>query len=255
MTARIVRYVAPIMALCALAACKGREDMTEHTETRALSGFTAIDLKGGAELTIAVGKSESVVIRATHDTLTHLRTEVKDHTLFVRRDSEDWSFGRSRNAALTISLPKLTSLELEGGNHVAISGLDGGETRVVVRGATRMEASGKLDRLTIHMQGAGDADFSKLIAQAVEVTVEGVGKVKVNAQQKLAATMNGLGAISYSGHPTDVSTHLNGFGSISQSDEGDAPQADSKKTPPSADDLQPEYEEKKTGAQQSTPVI
>jgi hypothetical protein len=116
-----------------------------------------------------------------------------------------------------------------------------------------MDASGKLDTLIIHMQGAGDADFAKLIAQTVEVTVEGVGKVKVNAQQKLAATMNGLGAIIYSGHPADVSTHLNGFGSISQSDEGQ-PQAVPDASRSHAEDLQPEYETP-TDAQHSTPVI
>ncbi|HEU4654966.1 MAG TPA: head GIN domain-containing protein [Steroidobacteraceae bacterium] len=244
-----------LIALCALSACKGREDTVEQSETRTLEGFNAIDLKGGAELAIDVGKTQSVKVRATHETLSHLRTEVRDHTLIVRRDSDDWSFGRSRGVNLTISVPKLTSVKLEGGNHVMVNGLDGGDVAFEVRGATSIDASGKVESLRIHMQGAGEANFSKLIAQDVDVTVEGVGKVTVNAQEKLAATMNGLGAIRYSGHPADVSTRLNGFGSISQADDGDASPPAAKKPPPNPADLQPEYEEKKTSDENSTEVI
>ena len=239
----------------ALSACKERADTAEQTETRPLSGFTAIDLKGGAELQIQVGKPASVVLRASRETLSHLRTEVKDQTLIVRRDSNDWSFGRSRSVALTITVPKLTAVNLEGGNHVIVHGLDGGDTTFEVRGATSIEASGKLDALKVHMQGAGEAEFGKLIAQSADVKVEGVGKVTVNAQQKLAATMNGLGAIHYIGHPTDVTTNLNGFGSISQSEDDSAVPAASKDARPNAADEQPERDEKKPDTKDSSAVI
>ncbi|HEU4655059.1 MAG TPA: head GIN domain-containing protein [Steroidobacteraceae bacterium] len=244
-----------LIALCALSACKGREEAVEQSETRSLKAFDAIDLKGGAELALEVGRTQSVKVRATHDTLSHLRTEVRDGTLIVRRDSDDWSFGRSRGLNLTISVPKLTSVKLEGGNHVVVNGLDGGDIAFEVRGATSIEASGKVESLRIHMQGAGEANFSKLIAENVDVTVEGVGKVSVNAQQKLAATMNGLGAIRYAGHPADVSTRLNGFGSISQTDEENASPPAAKEPPPNPADLQPEYDEKKTSDENSTEVI
>jgi putative autotransporter adhesin-like protein len=244
-----------LVAVCALSGCKGRDDVVQQTETRSLTGFHAIDLEGGAELAIEVGKKESVIVRASRETLSHLRTEVKDHTLVVRRNSDDWSFGRSKNVNLTISVPTLTSVKLEGGNHAVVHGLNGGEISFEMRGATSIEANGKVDTLKVHMQGAGQADFSKLLAQTAQVRVEGVGKVAVNAQQKLAATMNGLGAINYSGHPAQVSTHLNGFGSISQSDDDNPQPPAAQEAPPNPDALQPEYEEEKPGKKDVSPVI
>jgi preprotein translocase subunit SecD len=244
-----------LCGVCALSACKDREDTAEQTETRPLNGFSAIDLKGGAEIVIEVGKPASVVVRASQETLSHLRTEVKDQTLMVRRDSNDWVFGGSRKLSLTITVPKLTAVNLEGSNHVTVRGLDGGETNFELRGATSIEADGKLNQLKVHMQGAGQADFAKVVAQRAEVKVEGVGKVTVNAQQKLAATMNGLGAIHYSGHPTDVTTNLNGFGSISQSEDGHAAPSSSDEAPANPADEQPEREEKKQDGKDSTAVI
>jgi hypothetical protein len=242
-----------LFGVCALSACKDRDEGAEQTDTRPLSGFSAVDLEGGGELDIQVGKAESVTLRASREALAHLRTEVKDQTLTVRRDSNDWSFGHSRSVNLTITVPSLTALRVEGGNHVTVRGLDGGSTQFDLRGATSIHASGTLDRLKVHMQGAGEADFGKVIAQTVDVKVEGVGKVTVHAQQKLAATMNGLGAIRYIGHPADVTTHLNGFGSISQSDDDDekAP-ADTK---PNAADDRSERDEKKSETNDSTAVI
>jgi len=243
-----------LFGACALSACKDREEGAEQTETRPLSDFSAVDLEGGGELDIQVGKAESVTVRASRETLAHLRTEVKDQTLTVRRDSNDWSFGHSRSVNLTITVPNLTALSVEGGNHVTVRGLDGGNARFDLRGATSIHASGKLDGLKVHMQGAGEADFGKVIAQTVDVKVEGVGKVTVNARQKLAATMNGLGAIRYIGHPTDVTTNLNGFGSISQSDDDDDKSAPPDAKPNAADE-RPQRDEKKSEATDSTAVI
>lgn len=242
-----------LCSVCALSACKDRDDGAEQTETRSLSGFSAIDLKGGSDLDIQVGKAESVTVRASRETLAHLRTEVKDQTLVIRRDSNDWSFGRSRSVNLTITVPNLTALSVEGGNHVTVRGLDGGDTKFDLRGATSIHASGKLDGLKVHMQGAGEADFGKVIAQTADVKVEGVGKVTVNAQQKLAATMNGLGAIHYIGHPTDVTTNLNGFGSISQTDDDDDKSSPDAK--PNAAEDRSERDENKSETKDSTAVI
>jgi hypothetical protein len=246
---------AVLLGVLALSGCKDHDDGAEQTETRPLTGFSAIDLKGGAELDIQVGKAESVTLRASRETLSHLRTEVKDQTLVVRRDSNDWSFGRSRSVNLTITVPKLTAVSLEGGNHVTVKGLDGGNAEFDLRGATSIEATGKLQGLKVHMQGAGEADFGKVVAQTADVKVEGVGKVTVHAQQKLAATMNGLGAIHYIGHPSDVTTNLNGFGSISQSEDEDAKASAPADTKPDADDEQPERDDKKSQKKDSTAVI
>jgi hypothetical protein len=78
-----------------------------------------------------------------------------------------------------------------------------------------------------------------LVANEATVTVDGVGSVIVNPRDSLDATMNGVGAILYTGSPSRVNTRMNGLGTIGQRDpkRPDAP----KKVDPET--LQPEYEE------------
>ena len=68
------------------------------------------------------------------------------------------------------------------------------------------------------MEGAGHADLRNLIANEAKVTVAGVGSVYVHPRDSLDATMNGIGAILYSGSPRDVNTRMNGLGTISKHD-------------------------------------
>lgn len=119
--------------------------------------------------------------------------------------------GRPR-VTVRITLPGLESLKVEGGNDVRLAGFKGGESNIRIEGAAHIKARGRLDELTIHMTGAGHADFGNVIADAAHVTVIGVGSVYVHPQDTLDATMNGVGAILYSGSPRQVNTHMNGIG-------------------------------------------
>ena len=100
------------------------------------------------------------------------------------------------------------------------------------------------------MQGAGRANLRNLIANDAKVTVDGVGSVHINATESLDATMNGVGAILYSGAPRDVSTSMNGVGTISR-DRDRKKDKDSEAAPDAEDEeaidpdsLQPEYDDK-----------
>jgi hypothetical protein len=69
------------------------------------------------------------------------------------------------------------------------------------------------------MSGAGKVDLAELVVADAKVTVDGVGSVVVYPTDELDATMNGVGAIHYIGEPRKVTTHMNGLGTIGQSEE------------------------------------
>jgi hypothetical protein len=171
-----------------------------------------------------------------------ISTEVRGDTLYIRSKRRDWLWtdGDPR-VTVRITAPHLQSLSLRGGNDVRLAGFDGGESRIKVEGAAHIEATGQLDELTVRMAGAGHADLSKLVTNQASVTVDGVGSVYVNTKESLDATMNGVGAIFYSGNPREVNTSMNGLGKIARRDPDDRrkrhvePQID-------PDQLQPEYE-------------
>lgn len=226
-----------------------------RSETREVGSFDAIDVEGNTHLQIAVGEPESVVIQGRELFVKRIRTEVHGDTLHIKSSRRDWGWtnGDSR-VTLRISVPHLESLDLQGGNEVRITGFKGGDTRIEIQGAADIRAAGRIDELSVSMSGAGNADLSKLIATVARVRVSGVGSVYVHPKDTLDATMNGVGAIFYSGSPRKVNTHMNGLGTISQRDvkDGDDDWREDRKDAPEdasphsvdPESLQPEYDDK-----------
>ena len=231
------------LATLMLAGCGQHEDAgSVQTQARDVEAFDSIDMEGAARLEIDVGGSPALVVEGRESVLARVETDVRGGTLHIRSKPKDWfiSNGRPR-VTVKITVPNLESLQLEGGNDVHLRGFKGGETRIRIAGAARIKATGQLAELTIHMSGAGHADFSELLADAAKVTVDGVGSVVVHPKDTLDATMNGVGAILYTGTPRQVNTRMNGLGTIGQRDPKDAEQNEAI----DPDLLQPEYEDEK----------
>ncbi|MBM0104003.1 DUF2807 domain-containing protein [Steroidobacter sp. S1-65] len=187
------------------------------SERRELDGFDSIEVEGATKLEITIGEPTSVLVKGNESAVERVATDVRGDTLKIKSKARDW-FVRNNNSRLTvqITLPKLESLELEGGNDVSVVGFQGGATRIKAAGAANLKADGQLDQLTIRMSGAGNADLGRLLVADATVTVDGVGNVVVNAVESLDATMNGVGAIFYTGTPRRVNTRMNGLGTIAQ---------------------------------------
>jgi hypothetical protein len=190
------------------------------SETREVESFDAISVAGAAKLEITIGEPLAVVVNGHEQAVRRVETRVSGDTLHIKSRPKDWLI-RNNNSRLTlqITLPRLESLQLEGGNDVNVVGFAGGKT--------------------VRLSGAGHAELSKLVANEATVTVDGVGSVIVNPRDSLDATMNGVGAILYTGSPSRVNTRMNGLGTIGQRDpkQRDAPKQVDPET------LQPEYEE------------
>ena len=136
-------------------------------------------MEGAAKLEITIGEPAALVLISGHEkAVSRVETDVSDGTLHIKSRPKDWLI-RNNNARLTlqIKLPRLESLQLEGGNDVNVAGLAGGETNINAAGAVNIEADGHLEQLTVRMSGAGHADLSKLVADVAKVTVDGVGSV------------------------------------------------------------------------------
>lgn len=260
---RSATLAAVVAAALLLSACNHREVPTGpvRNETRQVSSFDSIDVEGNTKLDITVGKPESLVIEGRDLFVKRIKTDVRGDTLHIKSSRKDWGWtnGQAR-VTLRITVPHLESLQLQGGNEVHISGYDGGDAKIAIQGAADIEAAGKLDALSITMSGAGNADLSQLIANEATVRVSGVGSIYVHPRDTLDATMNGVGAIFYSGSPREVNTHMNGLGTISHRDKKVAGDNADTRAPnridpdvnpnpdPGADpdSLQPEYEKPRT---------
>jgi hypothetical protein len=253
---RTLQLILPAVALVALTGCD-EHDRREvdrgpsRSETREVDDFDSISLRGSAQLQVSIGEPVSLTVEGSEKAIARVETEVDGDTLYIRTSRKEWMFaGGSSRLIVRITLPKLEDLQLEGGNDVRLTGFNGGETTIDIEGAANLKGEGRLDELTVHMSGAGHADLRQLVASDATVTVDGVGSVYVNSTESLDATMNGVGAILYSGTPRDVNTAMRGVGTISKDREGNSRDRDDtdseverNPTPPvDPESLQPEYE-------------
>jgi hypothetical protein len=254
MSTHLLRAGVPLVALLLLSGCGEYEKHTGPmvSETRDVTDFESISLRGSAQLRITIGQPASLTVEGNQESVQSLETELDGDTLRIRtnRKGKAWLPGGSSQLVLKVTVPKLEELRLEGGNDVRLTGFNGGETTIAIEGAANVKANGRLDELTVEMEGAGHADLRELVATAATVTVDGVGSVYVNATESLDATMNGVGAILYSGTPRHVNTSMRGVGTISKDrersedkDEEREVERDERK-PIDPDSLQPEYERK-----------
>lgn len=248
---------ASLLGACNDGADDNRSRGPSRSETRDIGSFDSIDMKGAARLEITIGKPESLVIEGRASSIERVETEVRHDTLYIESKPRDWFMSNNRRRiTLKITVPELESLEVEGGNDVRLTGFAGGETKIRASGAAHIIAEGHLEELTVRMAGAGHGDFSRLVADEAKVIVEGVGSVIVHPRQTLDATMNGVGAILYTGNPREVNTRMNGLGTIARRDSKDDDVEEHEDAPVDPQDLQPEYEApKQKPAVDSTEVI
>lgn len=205
------------------------------SERRDVGSFDSISLEGAAKLEIRIGEPVSVMVSGNEKSVARTETSVHGDTLRIKNKARDWTMRSNSRLTVQITLPKLDSLELEGGNDVSVAGLQGGDTKIKAAGAANIIADGQLDELTVRLAGAGHADLSKLAVVDAKVTVDGVGSVIVNPRDSLDATMNGVGAIFYTGSPSKVNTRMNGLGTIARQDPNQTSNEEPKVEPPPAD--------------------
>jgi hypothetical protein len=214
------RLCVVVFSALVLSACGREETSPLATETRELTGFSAIELEGAASVDVTVGAEHKVEIEAPQRIMERIETAVEGDKLVIRTRLKDWiSTTGSSRVALRISVPELASLRVDGGNDVHLHGFSGGASTIRADGAAQIRATGALDSLRVYFAGAGDGDFRELVAADAQVRVDGVGNVVVHATQSLDATMNGVGSIRYTGNPSSVSTHMNGLGRIARFEE------------------------------------
>ena len=211
---KIKALLAATIAL-SLAGSSARADDLK-TETRSVAPFDTVEMRGAAKVDITVGKPQSLIIEADVNEVAHIITEVRGTTLIIRRDENWWTDWRPKHVHIAIALPKLAGYSLEGTAETNIVGLNGGTSAFSLNGTGNVKASGKLDKLSLNLNGTGNADFSNVPVDAASVSVNGTGSVRVKPAKDLVASVNGVGSVVYDGAPQHVTTSINGVGSVRQ---------------------------------------
>ena len=208
-----------------------------ETETREVEDFQAVSIRYPAEVVIIQGESESVEIETDDNLLPQISTDVRDGTLVIENNEDDWSdrVNASDGIKITITVQDVNEinfssagtldvnglttdeldLSLSGAGEVNLNDVDMDSLEIRLSGAGNIEASGTADHLGIVISGLGDFEGEDLASLTADVRISGAGNATVRVQDDLTATVSGAGSIDYYGSPA-VDENISGAGSIRQ---------------------------------------
>ena len=183
------------------------------TQTRTVARFTSLELAGSNNVTIIVGRAQSVVVHADSNLINHVTTDVVAGTLVI---GDTGSFTASGPMSVDVSVPSLTALTLSGSGQISVTGISTPQLTVTVSGSGRVSAAGTATRLDVTINGSGQAQLSQLTARDVHAVVSGSGLIQVTATTSLDAAVPGSGTIVYGGNPPQVTTSVTGSGTVTR---------------------------------------
>ncbi len=184
------------------------------TETREVSGFTAVTLQGFGEVIIDQNGSEALTVTADDNFMEHIFTEVRGDTLFIR-NTEGVVFTDVSELTFHIDAAALNEVELSGAGSMNISNLDTDRWQVTLPGAGSITVAGQATEQTVELSGAGSYQAAELVSQEATIHSSGAGSAVVQVSDTLDVTIDGLGHVEYIGNPT-VTQEINGVGSVRQ---------------------------------------
>jgi hypothetical protein len=190
-------------------------DVVDGSGQRHLSRFDSVSLHGTATLDITIGDEPSVTLDGDPDVVKGTKIKVYGDTLVITRRPTGWfSYDRGKKLVAHVTMRRLDRLSLYGASDVTIAGADSGASRIAINGAGHVTASGRLDAVSLVINGTGDADLKAMPVGWAKVVVNGAGKVTLDVRDSLSAIVNGAGDVVYDGDPPHVSSSIHGAGSI-----------------------------------------
>lgn len=208
------------------------------TEDRHLTGFSAVNVAGSFDVYITQGSSESVKVDAPADIIGRIVTEVEGGTLkiYTKRDEgNNWSW-HDKKVVIYVAIKDVNAISLAGSGDVIFKeGLKASSLKLKLTGSgditgkltvktleTSINGSGDVtingnaENSTVSVVGSGDFTGQSLVTATTMVRVAGSGDARVNASEKIDASIVGSGDVHYTGSPRTINTSKAGSGSISR---------------------------------------
>jgi hypothetical protein len=171
----------------------GSSGASQVTETREVSGFSAIDLRAPGQVVVTVGDHEALTIEAADNVLPRISSTVRDGVLVL-----EWTAGSvictTRPVVYRVTAKELNALSVSGSGTIEAPGLTE-LNALTVNGSGTIEAPGlSVSRLRASVAGSGDIRVPHLTAEELETTASGSGTVEASGTAtRLTLTKNGSG--------------------------------------------------------------
>ncbi len=200
--------IATLLALASLSA-------QAADQVRSVTPFKTIDARGPVSLVVEVGKTHSVRVEGSQKFIDRVTSEVVNGELRLGfEDKRKGNVDIKDGERVVVTMPELASFRGEGAGLMVLNNVRGDNFDVNYRGAGSLQMNGRVGHLRLNAEGVGEVVAKDLVAQDADVTFRGIGEVSVHARNRLNASVQGLGNLTYYGKPQSVSRSVSGIGNV-----------------------------------------
>ena len=188
-----------------------------RSESRAVSGFTGIDIGGAISADVRVGGGYEVTVEARADVLPMIKTEVKNNILYVHTEHNNgklFNWKKRGPVKVTISLPELNDLDVSGASSMTVAGVNSDRLKIDLSGASTLSIDGNARSVDIDLSGASNLKALNLMTDTAMMDLSGASSAKISVASELSADASGASSVCYSGSPK-VTKDTSGASSIS----------------------------------------
>jgi hypothetical protein len=190
----------------------GSGTITSENRIVSNTNFTEIRVEGSMNVNIKQGDSVKIVAKDFANLLPYLETRIVGNTLVIEYRDHSWI--SNSQGEVTVTMPKLSSVELSGsGNIGTIGSYRFDDLSLLISGSGNFSFVGSAKNMNAKITGSGNIRTFDMPTENATVKISGSGDMQVNVTRQLDATITGSGDIVYKGTPS-VNTSITGSGKV-----------------------------------------
>jgi hypothetical protein len=184
------------------------------TESRTVDTSEGVTIKSIGEVYLTQSETQSVRIEADDNIMSSVSSESQNGILVVGLKNGSYS---NTTVRIYVSLKNIRFLSIEGaGNIEAVSPITFPSLSCIINGAGNIILRGQGDDISCILNGAGNFNAKLFTAKNFTAILNGAGNCTATVSEKLDATVNGVGSVTYYGNPSSVKTVIAGIGHITR---------------------------------------
>lgn len=199
-----------VMSSCVKEYINGSGEIRSE-ERIASAPFSRVRVKGSMNVLIKQGDSTRIIVRDYSNIIPYIETIVSGNTLIIDYNG---AWIRHSEAEITITVPKLIGIEINGSSDVATLGafkFDNLDMKVSGSGNFNVVGSAKF--VNVDISGSGEINAFDMPCDTALIRVSGSGFLRMTVNKLLDATISGSGDVLYKGNPT-IQTRITGSGRV-----------------------------------------
>lgn len=233
-TKRVIAIFVVIMTLvnaCGIVPVIGSGNLV--TDTRQVSGFDKIEVRGDGDLVIIQDGTESITIETDDNLMQYVVANVQDGTLELRLDRNGMDNFRPTRLIFTVHVKELTGIAASGTWDIASEKIETGDLNITIsgiggvnidrltaknlivtfNGTCAIDATGQVTSQSITLSGTNAYRAKDLQSETTAIHISGTGDAILWVTDSLTVSLSSAGTVQYYGNP-QTKIESSGAGSV-----------------------------------------